>query len=166
MKKTLLASLGLTLLLSTSASVAVAEEANSVPAAKESTFAPLLEYNEQEPNDTFEQANYYFIGDAVIGTLGEEKHGMWENYDVYKIMAENKSSEVHFTIQGHRYPDSWLELTLFDSNGQSIKSSKNGQYFLNATLEQGKDYYLTVNALGLQYGGKMFDYKLSSEAVR
>ncbi|MGP0578854.1 hypothetical protein ACTP13_17880 [Paenibacillus peoriae] len=81
-------------------------------------------------------------------------------------MAENKSSEVHFTIQGHRYPDSWLELTLFDSNGQSIKSSKNGQYFLNATLEQGKDYYLAVNALGLQFGGKMFDYKLSSEAVR
>lgn len=162
----MLASLGLTLLLSTSASVALAEEANSVPAAKESTFAPLLEYNEQEPNDTFEQANYYFIGDAVIGTLGEEKHGMWENYDVYKIMAENKSSEVHFTIQGHKYPDSWLELTLFDSNGQSIKSSKNGQYFLNATLEQGKDYYLAVNALGLQFGGKMFDYKLSSEAVR
>ncbi|MEK3947989.1 hypothetical protein MHB46_05790 [Paenibacillus sp. FSL H7-0703] len=165
MKKTLLTSLGLTLLLSTSAGAAFAEDADSVPVAKESTLTSALEYHEQEPNDSFEQANYYFIGDGVIGTLGEEKHGMWENYDVYKIMAENNSREVHFTIEGHRYPDSWLELTLFDSNGQSIKSSKNGQYFLNATLEQGKDYYLAVNALGLQFGGKMFDYKLSSEAV-
>lgn len=72
MKKTLLASLGLTLMLSTTASVALAEEANSIPVAKESTLASALEYNEQEPNDWFEQANYYFIGDAVIGTLGKE----------------------------------------------------------------------------------------------
>ncbi|WP_025717503.1 hypothetical protein [Paenibacillus sp. 1-18] len=91
---------------------------------------------------------------------------MWENNDVYKIMADNKSNEVHFTIQGHKYPDSWLELTLYDSNGQRVKRSRNGQYFLNATLEQGKDYYLVVNAYGLQYGGKMFDYKVLSQVVR
>ncbi|MGP0578855.1 hypothetical protein ACTP13_17885 [Paenibacillus peoriae] len=54
-----------------------AEDADSVPVAKESNLTSLLEYHEQEPNDSFEQANYYFIGDAVIGTLGEEKHGMW-----------------------------------------------------------------------------------------
>ncbi|WP_237449050.1 hypothetical protein [Paenibacillus sp. OT2-17] len=59
MKKMLLTSLGLTLMLSTSASVALAEKANSVPVAKESTLTSVLEYNEQEPNDSFEQANYF-----------------------------------------------------------------------------------------------------------
>lgn len=58
-EKMLLTSLGLTLMLSTSASVALAEEANSVPVAKESTLTSVLEYNEQEPNDSFEQANYF-----------------------------------------------------------------------------------------------------------
>jgi hypothetical protein len=165
MKKTLLASLGFALMLSTSAGVALAEETNSVPAAKESTLTSALEYHEQEPNDSFEQANYYFITDAVIGTLGEKVQGTFENYDVYKIMA-SRSNEIQFTIQGDSYPDSWLELTLYDSNGQKIKRSRNGQYFLNADLEKGKDYYLTVTALGLQPGGHIFDYKISSEVVR
>lgn len=105
-----------------------AEDANSVPVAKESNLTSLLEYHEQEPNDSFEQANYYFITDAVIGTLGEKVQGTFENYDVYKIMA-SRSNEIQFTIQGDSYPDSWLELTLYDSNSQKIKRSRNGQYF-------------------------------------
>ncbi|APB71713.1 hypothetical protein PPYC1_15645 [Paenibacillus polymyxa] len=166
MKKTLLASLGLTLLLSTSAGAAFAEDADSVPVAKESNLTSLLEYHEQEPNDSFEQANYYFIGDAVIGRLGTEGvPGVWENYDVFRIKAF-ESNNIQFTVQGDRYSDSWMELTLYDSNGQKIKRSRNGQYFLNADLEKGKDYYLTVTALGLQPGGHIFDYRISSEVVR
>ncbi|WP_431089625.1 hypothetical protein [Paenibacillus sp. 8b26] len=166
MKKTLLASLGLTLMLSTSASVALAEEANSVPVAKESILASSLTGNEQEPNDDFDQANEFLIGDAFIGTLGKEGvPGVWEAYDVYKFKAF-ESQEVHFTIQGDRYPDCWLQLTIYDSNGQRIKRSRNGQYFLNTDVEKGKEYYLAVDAPGLQpYTGKTFFYKVSSEVV-
>ncbi|WP_342417336.1 hypothetical protein NST83_08785 [Paenibacillus sp. FSL R10-2782] len=165
MKKTLLASLGLTLMLSTSASVALAEEANPVPVAKESTLTSVLEYNEQEPNDSFEQANYFFIGDAVIGTLGKEVQGGWEAYDVFKIKAF-RSNEVQFIIEGNKYPDSWMELTLYDSNGKRIKRSKNAQYSLNADLEKGKEYYLAVDVPGLQPGGNVFYYKISTEVIR
>ncbi|WP_256019493.1 hypothetical protein [Paenibacillus kribbensis] len=108
MKKTLLASLGLGLILSSSAGAVSAEKANPVPVTKESTLASVVEYNEQEPNDSFEQANehgnYYFIGDAVVGTLGKEVQGSWEAYDVFKIMA-SRSNEILFTIQGDKYPD-------------------------------------------------------------
>ncbi|AJE50202.1 hypothetical protein [Paenibacillus polymyxa] len=165
MKKTLLASLGLTLMLSTSTGAAFGAEADSAPITKESNLSSLLEYHEQEPNDSFEQANYYFITDAVIGTLGEKVQGALENYDVYKIMV-SRSNEVLFTIQGDQYPDSWIELTLYDSNGNRIKRSRNGQYTLNADLEKGKDYYLTVSALGLEPGRHVFDYRLSSEVIR
>ncbi|MCP3805786.1 hypothetical protein UY286_08250 [Paenibacillus polymyxa] len=160
MKKTLLASLGLTLMLSTSASVALAEEANTT---KDLTPASVLEYHEQEPNDSFEQANYYFIGDAVIGRLGTEGvPGVWEAYDVYKIKAF-ESQKVHFTIQGDRYSDSWLQMTVYDSTGHKIKRSRDGQYFLDVELEKGKEYYLAVEVPGLQFGGRIFDYKISSE---
>ncbi|WP_342419887.1 hypothetical protein [Paenibacillus sp. FSL H8-0168] len=166
MKKTLLASLGLTLMLSTTASVALAEEANSIPVAKESTLASALEYNEQEPNDWFEQANYYFIGDAVIGTLGKEGvPGVWEAIDVFKFKAF-EAQKVHFTIQGDRYSDSWLEMTVYDSTGHKIKRSRDGNYFLDVELEKGKEYYLVVDAPGLQpYTGNTFFYKVSSEAI-
>ncbi|WCM62980.1 hypothetical protein [Paenibacillus polymyxa] len=165
MKKTLLASLGLTLLLSTSAGAAFAEDADSVPVAKESNLTSLLEYHEQEPNDSFEQANYYFIGDAVIGTLGEKVQGTWENYDVFTFKAF-ESNNVQFTIQGDRYSDSWLELRIYDSNGKYVTRSRDGQYSFNVNLEKGKEYYLVVSALGLQPGGHIFDYKISSEVVR
>ncbi|KAF6582066.1 MULTISPECIES: hypothetical protein [Paenibacillus] len=165
MKKTLLASLGLTLMLSTSAGATFAAEADSSPVAKDAKISSLLEYHEQEPNDSFEQANYYFITDAVIGTLGEKVQGAFENYDVYKIMV-SRSNEVLFTIQGDIFSDSWMELTLYDSNGNRIKRSKNGQYSLDADLEKGKDYYLTVTALGLEAGKHVFDYRLSSEVIR
>ncbi|MGG1617920.1 hypothetical protein [Paenibacillus sp. NRS-1781] len=165
MKKTLLASLGLTLMLSSSAGIALAEEANPVPVAKESSLASVLEYHEQEPNDSFEQANYYFIGDGVIGTLGEKVQGTWENYDVFTFKAF-QSNNVQFTIQGDRYSDSWLELKIYDSNGKYVTRSRDGQYFLNVNLEKGKNYYFTVNAFGLQPGGHIFDYKISSEVVK
>lgn len=158
MKKTLLASLGLALMLSTTAGVALAEEANPKQA----------EYHEQEPNNSFEQANYYFIGDAVIGTLGEEKQGMWEAYDVYTFKAF-ESNNVQFTIQGDRYSDNWLQISMYDSNGKYIKKSKNGRYFLDTDVEKGKEYYLVVapdGPTGLQPGGHVFDYRVSSEVVR
>lgn len=167
MKKTLLTSLGLTLLLSTSAGAAFAEDADSVPVAKESNLTSLLEYHEQEQNDSFEQANYYFIGDAVIGRLGVEGvPGVWEAYDVYKIKAF-ESQKAHFTIQGDRYSDSWLQMTVYDNTGSKMKRSRDGQYSLDVELEKGKEYYLAVEVFpGLQPGGHIFDYKVSSEAVR
>ncbi|MCP3794579.1 hypothetical protein [Paenibacillus sp. CH40] len=166
MKKTLLASLGLTLMLSTSASVALAEE-NPLQVAKNPITTSEAEYHEQEPNDSFEQANYYFIGDAVIGRLGTEGvPGVWENYDVFRIKAF-ESNNVQFTVQGDRYSDSWLELELFDSNGKHVKQSRDSQYFLNVNLEKGKEYFLTISASGLQpEKGHIFDYRIYSEAVR
>ncbi|NEU25118.1 hypothetical protein [Paenibacillus ottowii] len=165
MKKAVFSTLGLALLLSTSTAVASAQEA--APATNGLTPSSVLEYHEQEPNDSFEQANYYFIGDAVIGRLGTEGvPGVWEAYDVYKFKAF-ESQEVHFTIQGDRTSDSWLQMTVYDSNGTKIKRSRDGRYFLDVELEKGKEYYLAVEVFpGLQFGGRIFDYKVSSEVVR
>ncbi|WP_226000789.1 hypothetical protein [Paenibacillus sp. BJ-4] len=167
MKKTLLASLSLTLMLSTTAGVALAEEANPVPVAKDLTLASSINSHEQEPNNSFEQANGYFIGDAVIGTLGQEVGGMWEAYDVYTFHAF-ESNNVHFTIEGDRYSDKWLQISIYDSNGKYIKRSKDGRYFLDINVEKGKEYYLVVQPDGpggFQPGDNYFDYRVSSEIV-
>ncbi|WP_058829372.1 MULTISPECIES: hypothetical protein [Paenibacillus] len=165
MKKAVFSTLGLALLLSTSTAVASAQEAAS--ATNGLTPSSVLEYHEQEPNDSFEQANYYFIGDAVIGRLGAEGvPGVWEAYDVYRIKAF-ESQKVHFTIQGDRYSDSWLQMTVYDNTGRKMKRSRDSQYSLEVELEKGKEYYLAVEVFpGIQPGGHIFDYKVSSEAVR
>ncbi|WP_025719636.1 hypothetical protein [Paenibacillus polymyxa] len=163
MKKTLLASLGLTLMLSTTASVALAEETN--PASNKQLNAVLtLTGNEQEPNDSFEEANYQLIGESVLGTLGESKNGTWEGYDVFKFKSF-KAGTVEFVIEGEKYSDGWLQLTLYDSNGKRIKRSKDGQYFLTKALDGDQEYYLVVESPGLQPGGHVFWYKLSSRIV-
>ncbi|MNW40178.1 hypothetical protein D3C74_172850 [compost metagenome] len=161
MKKTLLASLGLTLMLSTTAGIAVAEESNPT-SNKQLNTTSVLEYDEQEPNDTNEQANYYFIGDNVMGSLGEEKQGKWENSDIFKFDTFEYSNNVHFTVQGSKYPDSYLELTLYDSNGKFIKRSGIGEYFLDSAVEKRKEYYLGVTAIGFYHDRKPFYYKISS----
>ncbi|ALP35253.1 hypothetical protein ASL14_02720 [Paenibacillus sp. IHB B 3084] len=163
MRKTLLASLGLTLMLSTTASVALAEEANPVP-NKQLNTASTLTGNEQEPNDSFEEANYQLIGDSVIGTLGESINGTWEGYDVFKFKSF-EAGTVEFVIEGDKYSDGWLELTLYDSTGKRIKRSRDGQYFLTKALDGDQEYYLAVDSPGLQLGGHVFWYKLSSRIV-
>ncbi|MGG4220474.1 hypothetical protein ABEW32_19910 [Paenibacillus jamilae] len=163
MKKTLIVSLGLTLMLSTTAGIAAAEETN--PASnKQLIVVPTLTGNEQEPNGTFEQANPFFVGDSIIGTLGKEGvPGVWEAYDVFKFKAY-ESQNVHFTIQGDRYADSWLQMTVYDSNRHKLKRSRDDQYFLDVEFEKGKEYYLVVEAPGLEpYTGRTFFYKVSTQ---
>ncbi|WP_420540036.1 hypothetical protein ACN92M_08320 [Paenibacillus polymyxa] len=163
MKKMLLASLGLTLMLSATTGIAVAEETN--PTANNQLIAvPTLTGNEQEPNGTFEQANPFFVGDSIIGTLGKEGvPGVWEAYDVFKFKAY-ESQKVHFTIQGDRYSDSWLQMTVYNSNHHKLSRSRDDQYFLDVEFEKGKEYYLVVEAPGLEpYTGRAFFYKVSTE---
>ncbi|URJ61956.1 hypothetical protein [Paenibacillus polymyxa] len=163
MKKTLLASLGLTLMLSTTAGIAVAEETNPTSNNQLNTASSLTGH-EQEPNDSFEEANLQLIGDSVIGSLGESINGTWEGYDVYKFKSF-EASTVEFVIEGEKYSDGWLQLTLYDNNGNRIKRSKDGQYFLTKALDGDQEYYLVVESPGLQPGGHVFWYKLSSRIV-
>jgi hypothetical protein len=163
MKKTLLASLGLTLMLSSSAGIALAEEANPVP-NKQLNIVSNFTGNEQEPNDSFEEANYQLIGDSVIGTLGKSINGTWEAYDVFKFKSF-ETGTVEFVIEGDKYSDGWLQLTLYDSTGKRIKRSRDGQYFLTNALDGGQEYYLAVESPGIQPGGHVFWYKLSSRII-
>ncbi|MCP3777174.1 hypothetical protein [Paenibacillus sp. MZ03-122A] len=163
MKKTLLASLGLTLMLSTTAGAAFAAEADST-SNKQLNTASSLTGHEQEPNDSFEEANLQLIGDSVIGSLGESINGTWEAYDVYKFKSF-EAGTVEFVIEGEKYSDGWLQLTLYDNNGKRIKRSKDGQYFLTKALDGDQEYYLVVESPGIQPGGHVFWYKLSSRIV-
>ncbi|MGM1019745.1 MAG: hypothetical protein ACQEXV_04170 [Bacillota bacterium] len=160
MKKTLLASLGLTLLLSTSAGAAFAEDADSAPVTKESNQL-FGNGTDREPNNWYDQASEVWLGSDIYGTIGEVIEGRYnDTYDVYKFKAF-QTKWVDFKIEGNKYPNSWLRLVLSDSDGHRIKAAEDGQYTLGKKLEAGKWYYLEVETPGYEIG-QLFNYRISA----
>ncbi|MBE3650443.1 hypothetical protein [Paenibacillus polymyxa] len=161
MKKTLLASLGFTLMLSTTASVALAAEADSVPVAKESNQL-FGNGTDREPNNWYDKASEVWLGSDIYGTIGELIEGRdYDTYDMYKFKAF-QTKWVDFKIEGDKYPNAWLNLTLTDSDGHMIKTTEEGQNTLGKKLEAGKEYYLEVGVPGYEIG-QLFWYKISAK---
>ncbi|TKH42890.1 hypothetical protein C1I60_15215 [Paenibacillus terrae] len=158
MKKTLLASLGLTLMLSTSAGVAFAQEDIASP-TKES-IKLYDNGTDREPNNSFEEASEVWLGDDIYGSIGKLTQGNWDSYDVFKFKAF-QTKRVNFKIEGDKYPNAWLRLVLSDSNGHEIRTAVDRQNTLGKELEAGKWYYIAVEVPGYEIG-QQFDYRLSA----
>jgi hypothetical protein len=157
MKKTLLASLGFALMLSPSAGVAFAQEDIASPTKE---FRSIDGNIDREPNNRFEEASEFLLGDDIYGSIGKLTRGNWDSYDVYKFKSF-QSKRVDFKIEGNRYPNAWLKLVLSDSKGSTIRMAENGQNTVGKTLEAGKWYYIAVEVPGYEIGQR-FDYRLSA----
>ncbi|MET3210293.1 UNVERIFIED_CONTAM: hypothetical protein ABIC26_003241 [Paenibacillus sp. PvR008] len=171
MKKALLASLGLALLLSTSTAVASAQEA--APALQKEPIQPSSSswYQDTEPNnwENGDSSNEITVGDGIdiYGSIGKNIPGGYAGYydttDVYKFTAP-KSGKYRFDIEGgdNIYPNSWLSLSLYEgSENDCIGDSDGRDTYLSKKLEAGKVYYLQVGTPGYEIG-QVFYYRVTS----
>ncbi|MDP1511230.1 hypothetical protein L8C07_09990 [Paenibacillus sp. CMAA1739] len=163
MKKAVFSTLGLALLLSTSTAVASAQEAQeATPALQKESIQLFGNGTDREPNNWYDKASEVWLGSDIYGTIGERIEGRdYDTYDMYKFKAF-QTKWVDFKIEGDKYPNAWLKLTLTDSDGHLIKTTEEGQNTLGKKLEAGKEYYLEVGVPGYEIG-QLFWYKISAK---
>ncbi|MCF2718383.1 hypothetical protein [Paenibacillus sp. 203] len=164
MKKAVFSTLGLALLLSTSTAVASAQEA--APALQKESIQPSNSwYTDVEPNNWFDQATGITVGGGIdiYGNFGKfisEGNIGYDFADYYKFTAP-QSGFYEFNIQGEIYPNSWMMLSVADSNGSIKRSAEDRQYRLGLNLKAGQDYYLLVEVANPEVG-QLFDYRVTS----
>ncbi|AHM65379.1 hypothetical protein LK13_21175 [Paenibacillus polymyxa] len=161
MKKAIISTLGLALLLTTSTAVASAQEAQEgSPALQKESIQLFGNGTDREPNNWFDEASEILVGVDIYGEIGKHIDGGYDNSDYYKFKAF-QSGWYQFNIQGDIYPNTWLRLGLADSNGHFIRYANDREYSLGKNLEAGKWYYLVVETPGAELG-QLFDYKVTS----
>ncbi|KAE8557705.1 hypothetical protein [Paenibacillus polymyxa] len=161
MKKVIISTLGLALLLTTSTAVASAQEAQEgAPALQKESIQLFGNGTDREPNNWFDEASEILVGVDIYGEIGKHIDGGYDNSDYYKFKAF-QSGWYQFNIQGDIYPNTWLRLGLADSNGHFIRYANDREYSLGKNLEAGKWYYLVVETPGAELG-QLFDYKVTS----
>lgn len=161
MKKVIISTLGLALLLTTSTAVASAQEAQEgAPALQKESIQLFGNGTDREPNNWFDEASEILVGVDIYGEIGKHIDGGYDNSDYYKFKAF-QSGWYQFNIQGDIYPNTWLRLGLADSSGHFIRYANDREYSLGKNLEAGKWYYLVVETPGAELG-QLFDYKVTS----